>query len=235
MNNLVRFVVAVIIFSIIFSSCTMQKRRYSKGYHVTWHKKKSKRPNGKITQINHSQNQIKVANQPDLKNNHKTSINYDSFTAKYPKSTITRLKFSKDKDFEFLNNSIQIQPVHADTQVTLTPVEIENGYFMNAHGQKRKYRRGLKNLLTILGIIISVIGLFALLGGYSIWLVLGITLLIIGAALPKPNKRSLIATESQLLKSKNDNKAYIATGISTVLIVGSILIGFVILFLIALA
>ncbi|MGB1004782.1 MAG: hypothetical protein ACPGVC_11150 [Salibacteraceae bacterium] len=59
--------------------------------------------------------------------------------------------------------------------------------------------------------------------------VIGLTALIIGIALPKPNKRSLVVSNSQLVQSKNDDKAMAAVGISIGLVILILVVGAIML------
>lgn len=69
-----------------------------------------------------------------------------------------------------------------DSPLVLTNAEIEDNYFIDYSGEKKKYRRGLRNLLIIGGIIISLIGL-----GFWPVLVIGIGAIIAGSSLPNPH------------------------------------------------
>jgi hypothetical protein len=108
--------------------------------------------------------------------------------------------------------------------MVLTTTEIEDNYFINSRGAKKKYRRGLKNALIFGGLTIGLI-----FGGIAVIGILAIGAFITGLALPKPNKNSLIASNSQLVKSQNDNKALAAAGIGAGLVVLIVIIGMIIL------
>jgi hypothetical protein len=206
----------------------MQKRRYSSGYHMTWKKfshSKLATTNQLYTQKeSKAKSAIKLSILPKI-----NEINSVVFSSKYPGSSFTIANEPRHNVLAPNYPSSQIEiPYHEpnlDSQLVLTPAEIDNNYFINKKGKKKKYRRGLRQTLIIGGIILLLIGLLS-------WTALGLgaAALITGLFLPKPNKKSIFVTESLMNKMKNDKKANTAAGIGagviTLIVIGGIIFFF---------
>ena len=202
---------------------TFEKRKYSSGYHIHWHhqKKKTDSKQSKNSTPTFSKKST-IQNIGELYTYEK--INYDQFGDKYPLPKASFPTTSNRNPVQLsvitFNPDLAYIPTQIDTQVTLTPQEVEDNYFINSSGQKKKYRRGLRNLLIFGGIGVALLG-----AGILPLAILGLSAFIVGIALPKPNKNSLVASHSQLLKSKNDNKAAATVGISMVVITLILIVG----------
>ncbi|MFT4752553.1 MAG: fumarate reductase subunit D [Salibacteraceae bacterium] len=203
----------------LLGSCTLQKKRYSSGYHVNWHHQKKKtlarihpKPSDKLT------GSIKIQN-PII--SPKETLLAGAFKTKYPPSLFLQKKISLKK-IPAIKKNMALQTaannIKADTLTTLTPQEISENYFIDRNGKKQRNRKGLRTTLIIVGAVFS----FGL---------VGIPILILGLALPHPTTDSKELTEKQL-KNIQTRKTIIKTVTIIAILILVVVIAFLIAFLI---
>ncbi len=209
MKQLIKLVLFSFITLYFLGSCTVQKRRYNSGYHITWHHKNKSNFAHNSPNPNLSTHRTKTHRKSIKTSQLIEKINLNAFTKNFPTTQFTianepdRKKTSVDnRDIEMDLGLSYHQPT-LDTQEVLTPWESDHNYYVNKHGKKVKYHRTLRLTLIIGGVILLLLGVVL---ATLILIPLGLSVLMTGLFLRHPKKGNHNLTSKQQKKAKTDRR-----------------------------
>lgn len=221
MENVLKSTVLFLLLFFLFNSCTIQKKRYSSGFHISWHHHKG-------TKVALHTN--KVSKNFDYPSKHKEialiqeeeKIDLLAFSNKYPTTP-----FNESYKIELIryhpgypssDMEISYNQPSLDTQTVLSEAEIDNNYFISQKGEKKKFRKGLRLGLIIAGLALLFTPIFYV----------GIPAIIVGFLLPHPSPE---AQEVSTVVKEDYKKGN--TLIKVALIIVGVIILAILIFLIA--
>ena len=228
-NYLLLFSLVIVI--ITGNSCTIQKRRYTRGWYVDWHLQKQEKHQATVENQQDENPKIikrtRVRVIESILAEEKIRMDYPLFASS--SIHLNDLKLRRSDGLNEIEKLTFPDPFEFPISDSVSSVTINE---LN-EGKDTKKKKGL-NGYQIAGIALLGVGLLAtiLSGGIGAFLVLGalgIIFLLMGG---KQKKVSITGTPEQLRKTKKTNAA-LATGLGAVAIIFLILLGVFVLALLA--